>query len=267
MRKRYAKLDSVLNQCLHWDTLIVLGDFNAVTGTERAGYELCGSSISRLFEINAIKTLLYRCYALSSDWFSFEHEVNSIRTLFHHNGFSLNIINNTIYKFLESKFSQLPSNESQTTRKKYIKLPLYGHLSYTIRKTLITILKTHYPNTKFIFIFTNTFTIVSLNSKIAFLLDLSLISFMNLRVQVARLDTMGKPKGIKHRISEHRGVSVRTRKQLGNPSFSAVRTHSHSHDHPFTRKDFNILHKAYAHTAIRTLKAIYIKHMKPELNN
>lgn len=37
----YAKLDSVLDQCPPRDTLIVLGDFNAATGTERAGYELC----------------------------------------------------------------------------------------------------------------------------------------------------------------------------------------------------------------------------------
>ena len=34
----YAKLDSVLNQC---DAFIVLGDFNAVTDTERSGYKLC----------------------------------------------------------------------------------------------------------------------------------------------------------------------------------------------------------------------------------
>ena len=37
----YAKLDSMVDQCPSRDTLIVLGDFNAVTGTERAGYELC----------------------------------------------------------------------------------------------------------------------------------------------------------------------------------------------------------------------------------
>ena len=37
----YAKLDSILDQCPPRDTLIVLGDFNAATGTERAGYELC----------------------------------------------------------------------------------------------------------------------------------------------------------------------------------------------------------------------------------
>ena len=39
----YAKLDSVLDQCPRRDALIVLGDFNAVIGTERAGYEMCWS--------------------------------------------------------------------------------------------------------------------------------------------------------------------------------------------------------------------------------
>ncbi|KAG0724686.1 Craniofacial development protein 2 [Chionoecetes opilio] len=37
----YAKLDSVLDQCPPRDTLIVLGDFNAITGTVRDGYDLC----------------------------------------------------------------------------------------------------------------------------------------------------------------------------------------------------------------------------------
>ena len=37
----YAKLDSVLNQCPCHYALIVLGDFNAVTGKERAGYKIC----------------------------------------------------------------------------------------------------------------------------------------------------------------------------------------------------------------------------------
>ncbi|XP_045130251.1 uncharacterized protein LOC123515575 [Portunus trituberculatus] len=36
----YVKLDSVLDQCPCRDALIVLGDVNAVNGTERAGYEL-----------------------------------------------------------------------------------------------------------------------------------------------------------------------------------------------------------------------------------
>ena len=37
----HAKLESVLNKCSRRDALIVLGDFNAVSGTERAGYKIC----------------------------------------------------------------------------------------------------------------------------------------------------------------------------------------------------------------------------------
>ena len=34
----YTKIDSILDQCPRQDTLIVFGDFNAVTGTERELY-------------------------------------------------------------------------------------------------------------------------------------------------------------------------------------------------------------------------------------
>ena len=37
----YTKLESILDQCPPGDTLLVLGDFNAVTGTQRDGYEVC----------------------------------------------------------------------------------------------------------------------------------------------------------------------------------------------------------------------------------
>ncbi|XP_045123818.1 uncharacterized protein LOC123511833 [Portunus trituberculatus] len=37
----YTKLDSVLDYCPCRDSLTLLGDFIAVTGTKRAGYELC----------------------------------------------------------------------------------------------------------------------------------------------------------------------------------------------------------------------------------
>ena len=36
-----AMLKSVVDQCPRRDTLLILGDFNASTGTERDGYEMC----------------------------------------------------------------------------------------------------------------------------------------------------------------------------------------------------------------------------------
>ena len=37
----YATLESVVDPCPRRDTLLVLGDFNASTGTDRDGYEMC----------------------------------------------------------------------------------------------------------------------------------------------------------------------------------------------------------------------------------
>ncbi|XP_076039420.1 uncharacterized protein LOC143024496 [Oratosquilla oratoria] len=37
----YAKLESIVDQCPPRGTSIALDDFNAVTGTNRAGYEVC----------------------------------------------------------------------------------------------------------------------------------------------------------------------------------------------------------------------------------
>ena len=37
----YATLESVVDQCPRRDTLLVLGDFNASTGTDRDGYKMC----------------------------------------------------------------------------------------------------------------------------------------------------------------------------------------------------------------------------------
>ena len=39
----YATLESVVDQCPRRDTLLVLGDSNASTGTDRDGYEMCWS--------------------------------------------------------------------------------------------------------------------------------------------------------------------------------------------------------------------------------
>ena len=41
----YATLESLVDWCPRRDTLLVLGDFNASTGTDRDGYETCWSPL------------------------------------------------------------------------------------------------------------------------------------------------------------------------------------------------------------------------------
>ena len=69
----YAKLDSVLDQYLRQDTPIVLGDFNVVTGTERAGYELCvgprGSGIRNTNSSLLLNFARFRRWRIAGSWY------------------------------------------------------------------------------------------------------------------------------------------------------------------------------------------------------
>ena len=227
------------------------------------------SFIPQLFKVNAIETLLYRCYALSSNWFSFDKEIKFLSTFFHNNGFPLEIINTNIYKFLNNRFSVDTPSDSQTTRKKYIKLPFYGHLSYVIRNKLASTLRSQYPDIKFMFVFTNSFS-MALFCKSKDSVPIGLVSniIYEFTCSSCKARYIGETtRNLTHRINEHKGRSIRTNKQLTNPSFSAIRSHSLSEDHPFSDNDFSILHRVDTGTDIKTAEAVYIKHMKPELNH
>ena len=69
----YAKLDSVVDQCSPRDTLVVLGDFNGVTGTDRAGYELCvgphGSSTRNINSSLFLNFARSRRLRIAGSWF------------------------------------------------------------------------------------------------------------------------------------------------------------------------------------------------------
>ena len=128
----------------------------------------------------------------------------------------------------------------------YIKLPFYGHLSYNIRKTLNNVLRAQYPNVDFRFIFTNPFTISSF-FKFKYRIPTELIPNVvyTFNCSSCKPRYVGETeRNLTHRISESKGVSVRTNRLLANPSFSAIREHAHTHDHPFSSIDFSILQVA-----------------------
>ena len=62
-------------------------------------------------------------------------------------------------------------------------------------------------------------------------------------------------------------MSVRTNRLLANPSFSAIREHAHTHDHPFSSIDFSILQVASTQVDTKLWESLYIKQLQPELNN
>ena len=78
----YATLGSVVDQCPRRDTLLVLGDFNASTGTERDGYETCvGPHGSGTMNQNSTKFLDFaRSHGLrvAGSWFSAHKHITGL---------------------------------------------------------------------------------------------------------------------------------------------------------------------------------------------
>ena len=60
----YAKLASVTDSCPRRDIRIVLGDFNAVSGCERAGYEMSLGPHGTGVDTGSENSLLFRDFAV-----------------------------------------------------------------------------------------------------------------------------------------------------------------------------------------------------------
>ena len=215
--------------------------------------------------------MLYRCYSLSSDWFAFNTEINFLKNFFENNAFPSNCFNKVLREFLNKQINPISTSNTHSNnneRIKYITLPFYGHLSYEIRKKLSFNLKGIFPEIKFRFIFTNELTIRSFfKFKDRIPADLTPNVIYEFICPHCEMRYLGMTtRNLCHRICEHKGISSRTFKQLSHPAFSAIREHSHDRDHTFNENNFKILHRTTS-IDIRTLEAIYIKHLKPELNN
>ena len=73
-------------------------------------------------------------------------------------------------------------------------------------------------------------------------------------------------KHLKERISNHLGISSRTERPLAKPPHSTIREHSHANDHPIYRDSFKVLGTYTSDMERLTAEALFIHHLKPELN-
>ena len=227
------------------------------------------SHIPEQFKTNAIKTLLYRCYNICSDWHSIHTELEFLTNFFQNNKFPLYLILKHIKAFLNKTLSPTPNESKDKSLIQYIVLPYYGILSCSIRKSLHKLLKQCYPNTIFRFIFTNGKTIGSM-FRHKEPLPSNLISNIVYQFDCpqCKLRYIGETeRNLSLRVPEHRGLSARTGRKVATPLSSSIRNHSEQLNHPFSSTDFKILHKARNRFDLLILESLYIKHLTPELNN
>ena len=230
------------------------------------------SFVPENFKINAIKTLLYRCYHLSSDWKFVHMEIDYLTNFFKNNHYPLHVIHRNIRNFLNKTILPTQSVENQEQKEKlsthYVSLPFYGCLSYDIRKKLTRVLKHCYPNTNFRFIFTNGNNINSM-FRHKEPLPFTLISNIVYQYNCSRCNSryIGKTtRNLTLRFAEHAGISARSGSLLSSPPNSAIRDHTQKMEHPLLLSDFKILHSARNGMDLPLLESLYIHHLKPDLN-
>ena len=151
-----------------------------------------------------------------------------------------------------------------------MKLPYLGRLSYDLRKSLDKILTQAYPQINFRFVFYNNNTIGNfLKQKDKHCSDLMRPNVVYLfTCQSCTAKYVGSTtRWLYHRILEHKGKSFRTGNYLNKPSFSAIREHSHQHDHQFKTEDFSIISLHSNRLDMLLSESMAIKDLSPQLNS
>ena len=195
--------------------------------------------------------------------------MQSLRGFFVWNAYPNFIFDRILRRFLNDRFLPKPAVLTVPKDKKYIKLPYLGHISFNIRKQLQISLKKSFPQIDFHFVFTNQFTIGSvLKQHVPKSFDITSCIVYLFKCSSCNARYVGSSaRSLSSRISNHLGVSERTGYPLSNPMYSAIRDHSHEHDHPFTHRDFEVLISAFSRSDLLILESLFISKMKPLLNN
>ena len=227
------------------------------------------SHVPHLFKMNSISTLIYRAYNICNTWNNFNEEINRLKQYFANNCYPNNLVDKMVKRFLNNKFDNTSKNSVVNNEIKYITLPFQGHFSYYIRNKLQRLLKLHFPDINFRFIFTNSLTVGSffkhkdrmpdkLCSKVVY----------EYCCPVCKDRYIGSTtRNLKIRIAEHKGISYRSNMQLSNPNVSMIREHSRDRDHLIKEDNFNILFRANNASDLRIAETLFIIEHKPNLNS
>ena len=223
-----------------------------------------------LFKINAIKTLLYRAYHISSSYFILDIEFNFLRQYFAKNGYPLGLVNSHIKKFLAKKYESFDQHDSPPTEHHYISLPFFGPQSEKLKIELNSILVKFFPSISFRIILVNSNKI---GSFFRYKDSLPVASRSSVIYQFTCPRCGDQYVGSTRRMlsvrcSEHAARSHRTGRRLAVEPHSAVRQHcEQACDAPVSIDSFKVIDYDKNSVSLLILESLYIFKNKPVLND
>ena len=168
------------------------------------------------YKFGLIRTLLHRCFALVSSYEIFHLEVNKLRNIIECNGYSSNIIDKCINKFLMNKFTSKPQIHQCKRKEITLTIPFLGTASLVLRSNLMKMLPKSFPYCKLRVVFKSSNRLsnyFNFKDKI----PKSLLSGVVYRYQCDRCNSVyiGKTKRYwEKRLQEHLSISALTGKEM-----------------------------------------------------
>ena len=225
------------------------------------------SNDNLIFKVNAIKTMLFRAFNISSSYTLFHNEVTFLKDFFHNNGFPTFLFQKYLKSFLNSIFNPKPVHLIAPKLKMYIPIPYIGYLTEKMKTEIMKILQVRFPQLNINLISSNKNSISNI-FKHKEQLPVPMCSNIIYQYECQICKDLYIGSTIRHfqcRISEHLGISPRTKAQLSAPLFSSIREHRDQTNHRISLDQFKIIDRTSNN--VRLLESLYIFKMKPKLNS
>ena len=105
------------------------------------------------YKIGLIKSLLFQCFCLCSDFIKFYHEIDKLKSILYKNGYLHDLVDKYIKTFLDKILAPKPVVSTVPKKNLVIGLPYLGKLSLQIRTRINRIMKNKLPycNIRFVF--------------------------------------------------------------------------------------------------------------------
>ena len=225
-----------------------------------------------IYKINLIKTLIFRTYFLSSNYFNIHLDFEKVKSFLSLNGFKINMIEKCIRSFLNQiNIPQKPPINNVSKKILYVKLPFHGEESFKVRRNINQLFSKFYPQIKLNIVFQSGFRIKNF-FKFKDPIPVPLRSSLVYKYVCNRCNSVYIGKTSRHlhtRISEHLGISYRTSVPLTNPPFSAIRNHTltNHNNYSISPEEFSIIESTHSDFELLTKESILIKQIQPNLNN
>ena len=199
--------------------------------------------IPETYKFGLIKSLLFRCFSLCSDFIKFHHEIDNLKSILYKNSYPRDLIDKCIKEFLDKILTPKPVVSTVPKKQLIITLPYLGKLSRQIRTRINHIMKNKLPYCNVQFVFQTKYKIsnfFTFKDKIPLVLRSG--NVYKFQCGSCNATYYGKTKlHFKVRMCEHLGISALTGKRVKGDDDSAIKEHLLFCNHKPDFEDFSIL--------------------------